>query len=121
LIFKDEKLRAEWWDLTPKLRMILADIDFYCWKKDLKMVCTSFVRTAEEQENLHRTGHAASKTSVHMYGRGADIRLLFPVEENQKLIDYINMKYPYDPKRATMYTVLRHEGLGDHLHVQSVE
>lgn len=117
MIFKNEKLRAEFWKLHPKLRVLLMDIDRWALQYE-DAVATCFLRTAEEQMALFTAGQAPAKTSVHVVGRGADLRIFNADTLNRTLAGWVNDKYPYDPKRPSLPTALRHLGTGDHWHIQ---
>lgn len=116
--YKTSRELVEWWELDPKLKLILADVDYWLHARGSELVLTSIIRSSLEQEGLYLTKRAPAKTSVHMYGRGADARILRPDALNWEMIEYVNDKFPYDPLRPHLKTVIRHGGTADHLHFQ---
>jgi len=120
MIFKEEKLKEEFWKLVPKMRVILTDAEIWGFHRAKDLVVTCLIRTEEEQRQLFELGQASAKTSVHCVGRGADLRILFPDELNQQLVDFLNMKYIYDVNRPNLKTAIRHGGTGDHVHLQCI-
>jgi hypothetical protein len=116
MIFKDDKrMREEYWLLTPYVRMVIADVEVWCSDRGIRPVWTCFMRTEEENKEV-----GGQPNSVHLYGRGADMRLLQDDGMNLQLADYINAKYMYDPHRPNMLTCLIH-GPISHLHFQSLK
>jgi len=109
--FKFETLEKEFWQLNPKLRMILTDTDYFCIKEFRKeLFLTSLLRPKD-------------KESVHACSRGADARSeeqdYFTKSEIYSLLQYVNSRYQYDFNRPQKKTVLHHEtGQGWHLHFQ---
>ena len=110
-----ERMTNEWWQLTPKLRLIICDVECWCEDRGIRPVWTCFMRT--EEENLEVGGQP---NSVHLLGRGADMRMLNDDGMNLELADYINAKYIYDPTRPSKLTCLIH-GPISHLHFQSLK
>jgi hypothetical protein len=126
-------MEKEWWQLTPKLRMIVTYADYWGVEHGEEPTWTDFIRTDAEQlalyeaevERLKLAGfdpiHAISKkTSVHIFGRGADMRPFKNEHLNTLFGIEINKRFPYDPIRPKMLTALRHEGSADHFHIQSL-
>ena len=118
--FKQLERRDEWWNLHPKLRLILCDMDLWLFGRGVQMVITCMIRSDEEQAELVRTGASKFKMSVHQVGRGADIRQPLDPGVCEQLAQYINTKYPYDPNRPGLTTLLWH-GEVPHGHVQVME
>jgi hypothetical protein len=118
LIFKDKVIEDQWWQIHPKLRLVLCDAEWFVRKRGVLPVCTCLLRTEEEQAALYEAGQAASKSSVHCDGRGADWRMVTPSIVAMDLRDYINRKYVYDFARPDKKTLLIHGGTANHLHFQ---
>lgn len=117
--FKDpERFEKEWWELDPKLRLVLCDADFYLSTFGHELTITSLIRTDREQADLVSIGVARSTFSVHCFGRGADARVLDNANVNTLLDLYVNGKYAYDAKRPHLKTLLRHDGTAEHFHFQ---
>ena len=121
MIHKNKRTEVEWWDLHPRLRLILSDADLWCYLRGAEFTITGLVRNDLEQWALWKQGISAEK-SVHQvwsgWGCGADARSLKTVELNQQLLDHINARYTYDLGRKDLKTVIRHMGTADHLHFQ---
>lgn len=101
--------------MAPKLRLILCEIENYVVPNIPTITC--LFRSSEEQLTLFEQGLVQDKSSVHIFGRGADLRLFDPAT-NEGLIFYLNKKYPYDYKRPALKTIQQHKGTAEHLHVQ---
>jgi hypothetical protein len=113
MIFKNhERMMDDWWLLSPYIRMVIADVEVWCIERDIHPVWTCFMRTEEENREC-----GGMTNSVHLYGRGADMRLLQDDELNLKLVEYLNSKYVYDKDRPNLHTALIH-GPVNHLHIQ---
>lgn len=121
MIFKDERMREEFWRLDPKLQLICVDVVHWGIVKGEEPTFTSFLRTEDEQKKLFELGQSKSKISVHLFGRGADFRVFKNSVLNFLVSEYINEKYPYDPKRPRLKTLLTHEGSALHHHLQVME
>ena len=119
--FKTDKIEGEFFKIQPKLRLMLAEADWFLWKRKGEAFVTSLFREPEEQRALYQAGQASSTQSVHMYGRGADLRVTEPEKDIEDLANYLNEKYPYDPGRPKFSTALIHEGTRKHLHIQVKE
>lgn len=104
----------EFFELDPKLRKILCEVE--CFMYPQPMIVTCLMRTAEEQLSLFEHGEASDKTSVHMYGRGADVRLF--EKGNEELLEHINQMFPYDSRRSH-WTMMIHGGSARHIHLQT--
>lgn len=122
MILKDpERMVDEYWKLTPKTRLILSDVDYWCSKQGINVVVTSLIRSEEEQQKLVELGVTNDKVSVHQFGRGVDLRLFQPSEMNEELVEYLNYHYIYDPLRPRYKTAMIHYGTALHIHIQSLE
>lgn len=121
--FKDpRRLKKEWWEISPLLRLILCDAEWYSIQYfDEELTLTCLMRTAEEQADLVKRGASTEAISVHQFGRGGDARLLKNAANNLILQSYINHKYEYDPLRPHFKTVVRHGGTAEHLHFQTLQ
>lgn len=119
--FKEEHIKEEFWKIAPKLRLILAEADWFLWKRKHEAFVTCLFRTPEEQRALFDAGQAASALSVHMYGRGADLRIVMPEKDMEELCVFLNEKYPYDAQRPKLPTAMVHGGTGRHCHIQVKE
>jgi len=113
-----ERHLHEFFELVPKLRLILSDIECWALENGETMTITCLIRTEAEQLALFEAGQAESKTSVHQFGRGADVRLFKNEYLNEKVGIYINSKFPYDRSRPHMKTLITHSGTASHHHVQ---
>jgi hypothetical protein len=63
----------------------------------------------------------APRTSVHAWGRGADIRTRdWPADVAQRLADEMNARLVYDPARPAFLVAVNEPdaALGEHLHLQ---
>jgi hypothetical protein len=117
-----DRLRGEWWELSPYLQQIICDVNLWCLSHNQRnSTWTCFMRTEAEQRDLFERQQADSPTSVHMVGRGADMRLLDKEELNNELLGYINHKYgPYDPARPHLQVAMIHGGTARHFHFQTL-
>jgi len=118
---KSERTKGEWWEMHPKLRLVLCEADYWCYRHGTELLITCLTRSELEQWALYTQKKAPSKSSVHVVLRGGDARVLTPDHLNQQLCDHINAKFPYDPKRPNLKTVIRHGGTADHLHFQVMD
>lgn len=119
LLKSPDRMRNEWWQLSPYLRRVICDADVWCLENgERDGVWTSFIRTEEEQAALFDAGLTKSKVDEHMLGRGADHRMLSTKEKTQAMCDYINAKYLYDPRRPLMKTMSIHGGTALHVHTK---
>ncbi len=121
--FKYETLKEEFWQLDPKLRMILTVLDFMCIKRFKKeIILTSLIRPK------------TTDSGVHEAKRGADLRTIdyFTPQEIETILEFINLDYPYDPVRPNMKTAIYHEVKetlkdkdtelsGLHIHIQTMQ
>jgi hypothetical protein len=96
--------------IFPKLGLIFFDICLWLEKRGYeKVVITSIIRP-----KIHDSG-------IHETGRAMDIRLTFPCDIANELVEYINNKYPYEGgryKTAVRHTVDTYNDAGDHIHIQ---
>lgn len=118
---KNLKTMLEFWELKPRLQLILTDAGVWCAERNQTLTITSLIRSDEEQGYLYEKGFTTDQLSVHQkkagggLGRGADTKALV-APYNQQLLDYINGKYVYDPRRPNMKTVSAHGGTAWHNH-----
>jgi len=108
--FKTEDLRRQWSeaDLDPRLRDLVEFVDLDLRRtEEREAVVTSLIRTD-------------NPSSVHAYGRGADIRTRdWPAGLPEGLAHKINVLFVYDPERPEKQCALVHNvGQGTHLHLQ---
>ncbi len=131
LDFKEKKQADEWNSskVDDKVRNICILLAFYAWNFfDKRLTITDIMRTREEQDRIYKK-HLNEKIrakyikkpwpSVHMFGRGIDIRTtnLDQIEVNT-LVKIANT-IPYDPNRPRKKTCIYHNvGTGPHLHIQ---
>jgi hypothetical protein len=108
--FKEKKIRDEFWQIDPRLRQILCDIEVLAYPEYMTITC--IMRTEEENKAVR------AKTLIHCVGRAADIRPFKSETTNAMLLELINQLYVYDVNRPNLKTLYRHVGTGDHLHVQ---
>lgn len=119
--FKDPtRHQVEWWQIHPKLRLILCDMELWLADHGTNMVITELLRDDETQLDYIRQGFTLARTSVHQFGRGADIRKPLDPGICEMLAEYINKKYPYDVTRPGLTTLLWH-GKVAHGHVQVID
>ena len=118
---KDKRTEAEWWVIRPHLRLILCDADLWCERRGVLFILTGLIRSGYEQWAMWKKGISNYEHSVHEYGRGGDASQLLQSELNPQLLDYINSKYIYDPKRPNLKTAIWHGGTAMHLHFQTLE
>lgn len=120
--FKDgARHEKEFWEIEPLLRLILCDIDHWASKFKEEVTVTCLLRSAKEQSDLFHAGAAPSVTSVHMYGRGADVRLFKDENLNRLVGVWVNEKYKYDVNRPKLHTLITHEGSAVHHHIQVMD
>ena len=119
MIFKEERLRNEFWELVPKLRSILCRVEMIAKQHGEETVVTSLIRSQEEQKLLYDSGQAPSLSSVHMYGRGGDVRKFKSPALNQVIVQTILDEYPYG--HLGKPSAMLHEGSAEHLHFQCWE
>jgi hypothetical protein len=109
--FKEQKLREHFWQVKPKLRLILCHLD-YCAKNWLRkeITITSIIRPK------------TTDSGIHALKRAADVRTkkVFTKREIEKIMAYFNWHYQYDPKRPNIKTFVYHkvEGSEFHFHIQ---
>jgi len=117
--FKSPNQRAEFWQLHPKLRLILCDIDNWLqYQFNEEIIVTDLIRSEEQQKQLYDAGMAPAVTSVHQFGRGADLRVFKSLDANHTVLQWVNEKYPYDLDREHLKTMIRHGGTALHYHLQ---
>ena len=115
MIFKHhDRMVDEYCMLSPYLRMLIADVEIWCLERKIQPVWTCFIRSEEENRQV-----GGQPLSVHLFGRGADMRLLHDDAMNVELLEYVNNKYRYDPSRPEKNTALIH-GPVNHFHFQSL-
>lgn len=117
--FKDERLRDEFWKLTPRMRLMVCDADLYAETRGAPLCWTSFIRGEDEQRKLYEDGDTTHKVSVHQFGRGADARPTGNQILDDEIRRYISEKYIYDPKRTHLSSCIIHGGTAKHFHFQS--
>lgn len=120
MIPKTERIRDEFWEIDPHLRVILCDADYFLRRHGFYLFLTCLIRMESEERELFEQGIAQSPRGVHVFGRGGDARPTPSDSVNQVLLSYINTKYPYDPARPEKQTMIRHGGTGDHFHFQTM-
>lgn len=118
MTFKDPILKTQFWELVPSLRLILCDADVWAAKRGLDLCVTELMRSDEEQRKLFEAGAAQARTSVHQFGRGADVRAFPDPALNTLLAEYINRRYAYSTTRPNLKTMIYHEGNAWHGHLQ---
>lgn len=121
MIFKDpERMRKEFWDLSPYLQRIMCDVDVWCHEHGEQNTWTCLLRTEEEQRKLYEDGLAAKAFSVHNFGRGADMRMLRE-GLTELLVEYVEKRWgPYDVRRPKIPVAMIHGGTAKHLHIQAL-
>ncbi len=115
--FKVPKLKDQFFQIYPKLRLILCDLDCYSQKRFGKeIIITSLIRKNDK--------------GVHGYGRGADVRVeyvgwkrlirYYTGKEIASILHCVNSKYIYDFRRPEYHTIIYHrvKGSTHHFHVQ---
>ena len=118
---KNIRTMMEWWNMDLKLQMIVTYANWWLWTNYQQVLtCTEIDRSKYEQLYFFGQGTSNYKTGVHMFNRGYDARALSPVEINHELCEHINEKFPYDPSRPQMKTVIFHDGTAMHLHFQTM-
>jgi hypothetical protein len=130
--FKEQRQAEQFVLIDPRLRGLLFDIAFFAGRRyGHILTVTGLLRTRAEQDEIYRNHidpkkRAAYKRapwpSVHQFGRGADVRIDFPVMWLKELMEYVNRRYPYDPARPELLTALVHNaGSGEHIHLQVMD
>ena len=116
--FKDnsERLQKEW--DSPKLSKMVKTIvedaaEFARTKFNWEFTVTSIFRTKAEDAALHASGLHVEWRAVDIRSRGID------QEAVNKVAEFINKKYAYDPKRPGMKVCFKEpHGNGVHAHYQ---
>lgn len=118
-----DRMVSEFFQLHPKLQLIICDVDLWGIQHGEEPTWTCFLRTQEEQLALIASGEAdpKDKLSVHMFGRGADFRLFKNPNLDLLIGDYLNEKYPYGDLVHKTHLQHRGTGMGEHHHVQVKE
>jgi hypothetical protein len=124
-------MMTEFLTLHPKLQMLITYINWWGIEHGEEPTWTEFLRSEEEQLVFYEQERARliglginpeksiiKKTSVHIIGRGADFRPFKDSNLNTFLDLEMNERFPYDPARPLMKTLLFHEGNSFHGHVQ---
>jgi hypothetical protein len=116
--FKDnsERLQKEWDNpkLSPMVRKIVEDAaEFARTKFNWEFTITSIFRTKAEDAALHASG-------IHVEWRAVDVRSIgIDQDAVNKVAEFINKKYAYDPKRPGMKVCFKEpHGNGVHAHYQ---
>lgn len=114
----EARLLREW--QSPRLRgdlraMVYALSGFAkeSFRKDL--VVTHVFRTLDEQRDIYGAG--TKKISVHMLGRGVDLRdSIYTPAEAGTMLEFVKKHFDYGASHRAM---LRHDlGRGSHFHLQ---
>lgn len=108
--FKREHMKTEFWKTHTKLQYIIFDVALFVkYNFGKEIVVTSVYRPYNDK-----------KWSVHNVWRGIDVRTRnLKLEEILAVVQYINEKYSYDPRRKFLKAAIHHNvGRGDHLHFQ---
>jgi len=118
-----ERMTKEFFQLDPKLQLIICDINLWGIKHGEIPTWTCFIRTDQEQVELFNEGKTTDKVSVHQFGRGADLRFFTNSILNYIIDDYINEKYNYDPQRPQLKTfgIEGSQGTAPHHHIKVME
>ncbi|MCP4988371.1 MAG: hypothetical protein GY928_20665 [Colwellia sp.] len=114
--FKNVGLKQQFKQIDSRLRVMLSFLDLFTTKKyNDEIVITELIRTQQQQELIYGVG--TKKKSVHLYGRGADVRVSnFKDSQITEILDLLN-KIPYG--KGSYKTAIRHDvDFGDHIHVQ---
>lgn len=121
--FKNVWLEQQFKQVDRRIRVLLSFVDLFTVQKYGKeIIVTDLIRTQSQQDTIYKDNHDYQKkpwSSVHQYGRGADIRtsnLEYP--QKMELVELLN-KLPYgDGKHKT---ALFHDiGTGEHIHIQVI-
>ena len=129
ITFKDDRQKAEWADISGKLKQLIEMLALYMWLKyGRQIMITELKRTQDEQDDIY--GKKADKEtkakykkkpwkSVHQFDRGADIRT-YDWERNEvKDALFILNTIVYDKARSRKKTAIHHDlGTGEHIHIQ---
>lgn len=107
LKFKDNRLKRQLAELTPKCLFLLSFFNLFSFEEFNKTAyITSLIRKSD-------------KTSVHAFGRGVDIRSsIYTEDQKNKLLQFFD-DFPYDSKRPKMKTLILH-GEAEHFHLQTL-
>lgn len=123
MIYKEEKLKAEWVKLSNNIKTIIRVIDCKLAKHDLQTRVTCIFRSVEDNIDLYKRIKQPCRPSLHSYFKAIDFTVCDldgnKVEMTNDLIDEIldtNDAFPYgDGKHKS---IIFHEGTGWHFHVQ---
>lgn len=129
ITFKTDRQKAEYNDISGKLRQLIEMLSLYMWLKyGRQIMITELKRTQEEQDDIYskhsdKAVRAKYKkkawSSVHQFDRGADIRTHdWERHEIKDALFWLN-QIVYDKKRPRKKTAIYHDiGTGEHLHLQ---
>jgi hypothetical protein len=116
--FKDnsDRLKKEWESpkLAPMVKKIVEDAaEFARTKFNWEFTITSIFRSKAEDAALHASGIHVEWRAVDVRSRGID------QEAVNKVAEFINKKYAYDPNRPGMKVCFKEpHGNGVHAHYQ---
>ena len=105
-----------------KLGLITYVLDNFCqYHFGKELVITEVLRTLDMQDKYYKDDPVYQKKtflSVHMFGRGIDIRSSdFDEVQIQKMLDFVNTAFPYgDGEHDT--AIFHNVGQGEHIHLQ---
>jgi hypothetical protein len=103
--------------IHPLLLMILADMAWWCAKRNIDFVLTDLLSSLKRDKKLGRTSNS------HRTARAADLRSrTFTDEQKEQFEDYFNDKYAYlaSISRSDLVprlVVLHGEGDNEHFHI----
>ncbi|MFA6198656.1 MAG: hypothetical protein WC734_05940 [Patescibacteria group bacterium] len=106
--WKEDCLKTEWIELLLKNpRLVFLALEF-----------ANAIGQAITVTSIFRR----SDNGVHGYWRGIDLSVRgFGLSRVEEIVERLNARYPYDPKRKKMVTYLLHDvGFGLHLHIQTM-
>ncbi len=119
--FKHEKLKTEIEQIDGRLRFLIYACAGYLYNTyGKKLVLSELLRSQETQDEYYKNTLGYKENpwkSVHQYGRGADISVMYLTkEEYNDLLYFINRYIIYDGAKAS--ATVHDVGQGIHFHVQ---
>lgn len=103
--------------IHPKLLMVLADMAWWCAKRNIDFVITDLLSSLKRDKKLGR------RSNSHRTARAADIRSrTFSDDQKEEFVDYFNDKYAAiaSVSRSDLtprLVVLHGKGNNEHFHV----
>lgn len=101
----------------PLLLMVLADMSWWCHKRNIDFVLTDLLSSLKRDKKLGR------RSDSHRTARAADLRSrTFTDSQKEEFVDYFNDKYAYIASVSSSdltprMVVLHGDGANEHFHI----